>query len=94
VEKLGLVISKFITNNDEPGRRWISFVKGTKGKVTTHTDMITEAKKFLKDDNIEWDHTEYMKDEGGPGHPTKDRISRHMSDILSGELDVPVRQRL
>ena len=87
IRKLGLVISKFIMNNNEPERRWISFVKGTKGKVTTHTDMIAEAKEFLRDTDIEWDHTEYMKDEGGAGHPTKDRIYRHMSDILKEEFD-------
>jgi hypothetical protein len=87
VRKLGRVISKFIINNNEPGRRWISFVKGTKGTVTTHTDMIIEAKEFLRDSNIEWDHTEYMKEKGEAGRPTRSRIHEHISDILSGELD-------
>jgi len=87
IRKLGKVISKFIINNNEPGRRWISFVKGTKGKVTTHTEMIIEANEFLKDAGVEWEHAEYKKDTGEAGRPTRSRIREHISDILSGELD-------
>jgi len=88
VRKLGKVISKFIINNNEPGRKWISFVKGTKGKVSTHTEMIFEAKEFLKDADIEWEHTEYKKDTGEAGHPTRPRIKEYMSSILNDELSI------
>ena len=67
-------------------RRWISFVKGTKGKVTTHTDMIQEAKGFLDSLELDWDHAEYTKDKDEKGHPTRSRIYEHMSDILTSEL--------
>ena len=87
VRKLGKVISKFIINNNEPGRKWISFVKGTKGKVSTHTEMILEAKEFLKDGGVEWEHAEYKKDSGEAGHPTRGRIREHISSILNEELN-------
>lgn len=87
IQRLGKVISRFILNNNKPERKWISFVKGTKGAVTTHTDMIIQAKEFLRDLNIEWDHAEYMKEKGESGRPTKERIREHISSILSRELD-------
>ena len=88
IQKLGKVISKFISNNNEPGRKWISFVKGTKGKVSTHTEMMLEAAEFLKDEGIEWEHAEYKKDTGEAGHPTRSRIKEHMSGILNDELSI------
>ena len=86
IRRLGKVISNFIRNNASPNRRWISFVKGTKGKVTTHTEMINEAVSFLEEQGIEWKHTEYTKEKDESGHPTRTRIYEHISDILSGEL--------
>ena len=90
IKRLGEVISNFIANNTSPDRRWISFVKGTKGKVTTHTDMIQEAKGFLDSLGLEWDHTEYTKDRDEKGHPTRSRIYEHMSDILTNELSTNI----
>lgn len=86
IKKLGEVIFNFIKNNNIEGRRWISFVKGTKGKVTTHTDMINEARAFLDAEGISWDHTEYQKDKDEPGHPTRDRIREHMLGIIQSEI--------
>ena len=86
IARLGEVISNFIANNDMPDRRWISFVKGTKGKVTTHTDMISEAVGFLSNLGLEWNHTEYTKDRDEKGHPTRQRIYDHMSEILENEF--------
>jgi len=86
IKRLGKVIYKFIINNNEPGRKWISFVKGTKGKVTTHTEMINEAKEFLASDGIQWEHTEHTKEKDESGRPTKDRIYEHLSSVLEEEI--------
>lgn len=86
VKRLGEVISKFIKNNNSPERRWISFIKGTKGKVTTHTDMISEANEFLEAEGIIWDHKEYTKDKDEAGHPTRARIKEHIRNTLSEEF--------
>lgn len=87
IKKLGSVIGSFIKNNDMPGRRWISFIKGTKGKVTTHTEMINEAMSFLEQEGIPWSHSEYTKDKDELGHPTRTRIRDHISGVLKNELE-------
>jgi hypothetical protein len=86
IQRLGRVIANFVKNNQMPGRKWISFVGGTKGKITTHTEMISEAKEFLKIDNITWDHSEYTKDKNELGHPTRSRVREHISDTLQKEI--------
>lgn len=86
IRRLGEVISTFIENNIIEGRRWISFVKGTKGKVTTHTEMISEATSFLKGKGIDWSHDEHTKEMDSPGHPTRSRIYDHIHSILSDKL--------
>ncbi len=87
ITKLGEVIHKFISNNTIPGRRWISFIGGTKGKVTTHTEMMNEALKFLESSSIDFPYTAYTKDKDQPGHPTKSRIMEHVGGALKEELD-------
>tara|TARA_A200000159_G_C7337911_1_gene345851 strand:+ start:3299 stop:5110 length:1812 start_codon:yes stop_codon:yes gene_type:complete len=86
IELLGEVIANFILNNNTPDRRWISFIKGTKGKVTTHTGMINEANKFIQESGSSWNHSEHTKEVDALGHPTKSRIYEHIHGVLGKEL--------
>ena len=86
IRRLGEVVAKFIKNNATPDRRWISFVKGTKGKLTTHTEMINEANRTLAQWGTEWKHKEFTKDKDEKGHPTRTRIREHLSDIIKEEI--------
>lgn len=84
---LGNVIGSFIMNNSQPDRKWISFVKGTKGKVTTHTDMLRDALSFLEEKGLSINHSSHTKavDEKGV-RPTRENIYEHVYEILQDEL--------
>ena len=74
-------------NNSQPDRKWISFVKGTKGKVTTHTDMLRDALSFLEGKGVNINHSSHTKavDEKGV-RPTRENVYEHVYDILQDEL--------
>lgn len=81
IDILGGVISKFIGRNRRGGRRWISFIDGTKGKLTTHREMVDVAKGYLEG----WEETRFKKTYP-IGRPSQDGTYNHISEKLKNEI--------
>tara|TARA_B100000131_G_scaffold322521_1_gene376741 strand:- start:7355 stop:8293 length:939 start_codon:yes stop_codon:yes gene_type:complete len=78
---LGEVISRFIGRNQKEGRRWISFIDGTKGKLSTHREMVDIAKNHLE----EWHESSYPKTMPDK-RPHKDDAYAFISEKLKEEM--------
>jgi predicted RNA-binding protein len=79
---LGDVISKFIGRNQRDGRKWISFIDATKGKLATHREMVDVAKSYLEG----WEEISYPKTDPEAARPTESTTYDYMSEKLNREL--------
>lgn len=75
IDILGNVIADFFKNNNTPGRVWLSLVEGTKGKITTHAEMLDIAEGVLEEGKCSVDLTRLSKAEE-TGRPTRESIRR------------------
>jgi hypothetical protein len=80
---LGGVIAEFVSRNQKDGRKWISFIDqhNTKGKLTTHREMVDIAKNQLED----WLETNYTKTKPDT-RPHKDIAESFLSEKLKQEI--------
>jgi len=82
IQILGDVIGDFFQRNNIPGRKWISLVGGTKGKVSTHTEMIDIALNFLEKGGCEIPLTRKPKMVDAPGRPSRSGITEYTEESI------------